>query len=297
MRNAWPRPHPILLALVALGLLLGQGTVTLIYLGSLLLHESSHMSVARALGLHVARVDLYPFGGQAEIPDLELAGPLAEVLVAVAGPLANLAAIGVAAAMLRYRLALPLRGELLLDVNALMLAVNLLPAYPLDGGRIWHALRARTIGWTPAGREAIALGRLVAVLLAGLGVLAQLMGYAGWEAVVLAGIILWAQRGAERRMPLSRWALWLRALAALSRGEVLPLQAFAAASSSELRHVLRRLFGGRAHRVYIYEGGRVVGALDDQALYEAAQKGELRRPLGEILRREARDSGTPRGSP
>ena len=297
MRSPWPRPHPLLLALVALGVLLGQGTVLLIYIGSLLLHESSHMSVARALGLHVARVDLYPFGGQAEIPDLELAGPLAESLVAIAGPFANLVAVGVAALMLRWQLALPVRGELLFDVNLAMLAVNLLPAYPLDGGRVLHAVRARAAGWTPAGREALALGRVIAFLLAAGGAIAQLLGYPGWEAVALAGIVLWAQRGLARRMPLSRWALWLRALAALSRGEVLPLQAFAAASGSELRHVLRRLFGGRAHRVYVYEGGRVVGALDDQALYDAAQEGDLHRTMGDILRREVRDRGTPRGSP
>ncbi len=297
MRPALPRPHPLLLALLALGVLLGQGTIVVIYLGTLLLHESSHMAAARTLGLHVARVELYPFGGEADIPDLEMAGPLSEVLVAVAGPLANLVALGVAAGLLRYHLALPSRAQLLFDVNLAMLAVNLLPAFPLDGGHIVRAVRSRIVGWTPAGREAIALGRLIAAVVAVIGIVAQLAGYPGWQAVMLACVILWAQRGVARRMPLSRWALWLRALAALSRGEVLPLQAFAAASGSELRHVLRRLFGGRAHRVYVYEGGRVVGALDDQALYDAAQEGDLHRTVGEILRREGRHRLPPGGSP
>jgi stage IV sporulation protein FB len=296
MRSPLPRPHPLLLILLAIGVLLGQGTALVVYIGTLILHESSHVAVARSLGLRVGRIDLYPFGGQAEIPDLELAGPLVEALVAIAGPLANLVAVAAAALVMRYGLAGAARGDLLLDVNLAMLAVNLLPAYPLDGGRIFHALRSRAIGWTPAGREALLLGRLIAFALAALGVLAQLMGYPGWQAVLLAVVILWAQRGIERRSPLSRWALWLRALAALSRGEVLPLQAFAAASGSELRQVLRRLFGGRAHRVYVYEGGRVVGALDDQALYEAAQDGDLRRTVGEILSREAsKDSRSRRG--
>ncbi len=297
MKSRLPRPHPLLLMLLAAGVLLGQGTAVVVYLGSLLLHESSHVAAARSLGLRVGRVELYPFGGQADIPDLELAGPLAEVLVAIAGPLANLAALAAAALLLRYGIATTARGDLLFDVNLAMLAVNLLPAYPLDGGRIFHALRSRAIGWSPAGREALALGRLIAFTLALGGIVAQLAGYPGWEVIVLAGVILWAQRGIERRLPLSRWALWLRALAALSRGEVLPLEAFAAASGSELRQVLRRLFGGRAHRVYVYEGGRVVGALDDQALYDAAQEGDLHRTVGEILQREDQDRGRRRGSP
>ncbi len=297
MRSPLPRPHPILLALLAIGLLFGQGTILVIYIGSLLLHESSHVTVARSLGLRIARIELYPFGGQADIPDLELAGPLAEILVALAGPLANMVALAAAALLLRFHLSMPGRTELLFDVNLAMLLVNLLPAYPLDGGRVVHAWRSRAVGWTPAGREALALGRLVALLVAAAGAVAQLSGYPGWQAVVLAGVILWAQRGVARQMPLSRWALWLRALAALSRGEVLPLQAFAAASGSELRLVLRRLFGGRAHRVYVYEGGRVVGALDDQALYDAAQEGDLDRTMGEILRREALDRRAPHGPP
>lgn len=288
MRLPLPRPHPLLLLLLALGLLLGQGTILVIYIGSLLLHESSHLAAARSLGLHVSRIEIYPFGGQADIPDLELAGPLAEILVAAAGPLANLLALAVAAFLMRFQLAMPGRVELLLDVNLAMLLVNLLPAFPLDGGRIFHAVRSRAAGWTPAGREALALGRLIALGLAASGVVAQLAGYPGWQAVALAAVILWAQRGIARQMPLSRWALWLRAMAALGRGEVLPLQAFAAASGSELRYVLRRLFGGRAHRVYVYEQGRVVGALDDQALYDAAQAGEIHRTVGEILRREDR---------
>jgi len=297
MRYPLPRPHPLLLALLAAGVLLGQGPVLVVYAGSLLLHESGHLAVARGLGLRVARLELYPFGGQAEIPDLELAGPLAEFLVAIGGPLLNLVAVGAAALLLRYDLATPARAGLLLDVNAAMLALNLLPAYPLDGGRVLHALRSRAIGWTPAGREALALGRAVALALAAGGIVAQLAGYPGWQAVLIALIVLWAQRGIARQMPLSRWALWLRAMGALSHGEVLPLAAFAAASGSELRHVLRRLFGGRAHRVYVYERGRLVGALDDQALYDAAVQGELTRTMGDLLAAQERDRRPPRGSP
>jgi len=286
-----PRPHPLLLALLAAGVLLGQGTAVLVYLGVLLLHESSHMAVASGLGLRVERVELYPFGGQADIPDLELAGPLAEALVAAAGPLANVAGLAAAAILLRHHLALPARALLLLDVNLAMLLVNLLPAYPLDGGRIWHAWRSSRVGWTPAGREALRLSRGVALALLAAGVVAQLAGYPGWELAALAVLLAWAQRGAARRMPLTRWAVWLRAMAALGRGEVLPLHAFAAASGSEVRHVLRRLFAGRAHRVYVYERGRVVGALDDQALYDAAERGDLRRTLGEVLALEDRTRG------
>jgi stage IV sporulation protein FB len=67
MKSRLPRPHPLLLMLLAAGVLLGQGTAVVVYLGSLLLHESSHVAAARSLGLRVGRVELYPFGGQADI--------------------------------------------------------------------------------------------------------------------------------------------------------------------------------------------------------------------------------------
>lgn len=284
-----PRPHPLLLALLAFGLATGQAPQVVIYLLTLFLHEACHSVAARSLGFQMGRVDLYPFGGHAEIPGIELRGPLAEALVAMAGPLGNFAGLALGTALWRFGLGDPQRARLIVDANFIMIAVNALPAFPLDGGRILRAYRAAQSGIGQATAEAIRLTRALSVLLLAIGGIGQLAGYPGWQLVVLAVVLLSAAGGEERRVPYARWTLWLRALESLRRGEVLPLQSLAAGRGSELRYVLHRLFGQRAHRVYVFDQGKFLGALDDDQLYRAARKGELHRTLGEIVRE--RDQG------
>jgi Zn-dependent protease len=141
--------------------------VVLLY-GSVLVHELSHCVVARAFGLAVRRVLLYPLGGFSEI-EQEPPTPAREFLVSVAGPLTSLALAGCGFAL---NLALDPGGipRVLIDqlilANLLVGVFNLLPGLPLDGGRI---LRAGV--WKLTGKPGTATiaaawaGRGLAVLL------------------------------------------------------------------------------------------------------------------------------------
>jgi len=115
---------------------------------SVLLHELSHALVARRFDLRIRGITLFLFGGVAEMED-EPPSPRAEFLVAVAGPIASLL-IGVACAGIW---ALGKAGEwpvsivavigYLAMINVVLVVFNLIPAFPLDGGRmlraaLWH---------------------------------------------------------------------------------------------------------------------------------------------------------------
>jgi Zn-dependent protease len=150
----------------------------LIFYFSLLAHEMGHALVARRLGVSVDGITLWIFGGVARLRgDAATAG--AEAKIAVAGPMVTLVlivAFGVAAVGLGAAGGPPLvdSGALWLAfVNAMLLVFNLVPAFPLDGGRIlrawlWHRRGDR---YTATATAAL-LSRVFSFLMIGLGLLA-----------------------------------------------------------------------------------------------------------------------------
>jgi len=142
-----------------------------------LLHEFGHIFTARAFGVTTPEVILLPIGGVsrlARIPEK----PSEEFLIAVAGPAVNVV-IGAILIMAGARLgpdalasiANPATSfiERLAVVNLFLAAFNLIPAFPMDGGRVLRALLASRFGYVRATEIAAAIGQWVAFLLGFLG--------------------------------------------------------------------------------------------------------------------------------
>ncbi len=168
----------------------------LAFFGCLLAHELSHSVVARRRGLRVRRIRLFVFGGVSEI-EQEAGSPGDELAITAAGPAASLL---LAAAFLGAAAAVPSAAgvwddvlELLAVVNLALAVFNLLPGFPLDGGRVLRAVAWRLTGsFARATRIAVWGGRLIALLLgaAGTGLLLAARDPAGlwWLAI---GWFLW----------------------------------------------------------------------------------------------------------
>lgn len=126
---------------------------------ALLLHELAHALVARRLGFRVVDITLWPLGGMARLEG-SFHRPGDEAVVAIAGP-----AINIALALL----AIPLRGipgmSVWFAVNAALGVGNLLPAFPMDGGRLLRAWFARRVSMVEATRAAASIGSFFALLL------------------------------------------------------------------------------------------------------------------------------------
>lgn len=161
---------------------------------SIVLHEIGHAMVARRFDLPIRRIVLFIFGGVAEM-EREPDEARHEFLVAVAGPAVSLALAGVFHAV---ALGLVLSGAgaaavgvaaYLALINLVLVAFNLVPAFPLDGGRV---LRSALWAWKGdfrwATRITSAIGSVFAIALIGLGVFAVIAGR------LLAGI-WWALLG------------------------------------------------------------------------------------------------------
>ena len=102
---------------------------------ALLLHESAHAVMAQAMGVRVRSLELMPFGCTAHIESFAVVSPGAEIAMAAAGPLANLAL----AALLQFGADVTAEDTFLAALyrsNLSLAAVNLLPALPMDGGRV-----------------------------------------------------------------------------------------------------------------------------------------------------------------
>jgi Zn-dependent protease len=196
----------------------------LLFFISLLAHELGHALVARRLGVEILGIDLWFFGGIAKM-DREPDTPGDEFKIAVAGPLVSAAVVGICvglgvlmvgwndfldAALLRTGVDVT-PGLLLLSwlatINAFVFVFNLLPAFPLDGGRIARAVVWRVTGdRLRATRVAAGLGQALAYVLIGLGLYLALLtdaAFSGLWMAVLGWFLLQAARGAVAQTVVS----------------------------------------------------------------------------------------------
>ena len=187
----------------------------LVLFGSLIVHELGHAIVARRQGIEVRRIELFLFGGLTQM-SRDAASPAEEFKIAAAGPLATfcflLVCLGVdlaivgphrlldAARLVSVQITPVLLAlSWLLFWNVLLLIFNLVPAFPLDGGRIARALIWRVTGDKSRGtRIAAKLGQGFAVLLAGIGLWLLLAygSFGGLWLIAIAFLLGQSARGA-----------------------------------------------------------------------------------------------------
>lgn len=195
----------------------------LVLFGSLIVHELGHALVARRQGIVVRRIDLFLFGGLTEM-SRDAASPGEDFKIAAAGPLAtfgfvllclgvDLAIVGphrlIHAAKLDTTVSITpvlLSLSWLLFWNVLLLVFNLVPAFPLDGGRIARAIVWRLTGEKSRGtRVAAKMGQGFALLLAGVGVWATLeyRSFSGVWLIAIAFLLYQSARAAIVQTALS----------------------------------------------------------------------------------------------
>lgn len=169
-------------------------TAALLLFVSVFLHELAHSVVARRYGIPVSSITLHIFGGVSQL-EREPERPGAEFLIAVVGPLTSFAIAAVLA--LATALAGPGPGaralmQYLIFVNAIVGVFNLVPGFPLDGGRLLRAVLWKLQGnLQSATRMASRAGGLVALGLIGLGVVRVFTGeFLGGIWLVLIGLFL-----------------------------------------------------------------------------------------------------------
>ncbi|MGI8715531.1 MAG: site-2 protease family protein [Solirubrobacteraceae bacterium] len=188
----------------------------LLLFASLIAHELGHALIARRQGIEVKQIDLFLFGGLTQM-SRDAATPGEDFKISVAGPLATLAVILVCLAVdvaivgtHRLTHAIVLDSDIqitpvllslswLLPMNVLLLVFNLVPAFPLDGGRIARSVVWRLTGDKRRGTQVAARmgqGFSIVMAAAGLWMLLSLGSFAGLWLLALAYMLYQAARGA-----------------------------------------------------------------------------------------------------
>ncbi|MBS4022924.1 MAG: site-2 protease family protein [Dethiobacter sp.] len=269
--------HWVFILLVFLLAFYGYLGETLILFGLVLAHEVVHMLVARAHGLEVGEVVLFPFGGVARIEDVLELDPQVESNVAMSGPLFNFFLVAIAlvayANMPEWQ-----KNETFLffiRCNLVLGFFNLLPALPLDGGRILRARLTSLLGFQQATEVAIRISKLMSVVMLLLG---MYLFYDGHFHITLFAAAFFLYFAATREHTVAVYA-FIRSLSSkkkvlLDQG-VMPVVILMALDDAPLKEVLRRFAMKKYHRILIVgRDGRIIGeAMESDIIDTIMSKG------------------------
>jgi Zn-dependent protease len=170
----------------------------IVLFGCVVLHEFGHIWAARRYGIRTPDVTLLPIGGVAKMERMP-EKPSQEIAVALAGPAVNalIALVLIAVLGLRFdpeQVSLAaLQSTFLAQValaNVVLLGFNLIPAFPMDGGRVLRALLAMWLGYTRGTQVAARIGQVLAVVFA-------ILGFMGNPLLVLIAIFIFLGAAGE----------------------------------------------------------------------------------------------------
>jgi Zn-dependent protease/CBS domain-containing protein len=250
--------------------------------GVVVLHELGHALAARRYGIKTRDITLLPIGGVARLERMP-EDPKQELVVALAGPAVNVVLAAILFGVL-YAASIPITspaevatfgGNLLsqLFVANIFLAVfNMIPAFPMDGGRVLRALLAMRMDYVRATRTAAGIGQFIAILFG-------LVGLMGNPLLLVIALFVWVGAAAEAGavqfkaglagVPVER--AMVREFATLAPGDTLAAAA-------------RRVIDGFQHDFPVTTDGKVVGVLSrDELLRGLAEAGPDGR-VGDFMR-------------
>jgi Zn-dependent protease/predicted transcriptional regulator len=257
----------------------------LVLFGIVVLHELGHALVARRYGIRTRGITLLPIGGVARLERIP-EDPWQELMVALAGPAVNvvLAAAIYLGLVLARGLSLSPAGAVLrvgggfvqqlFWVNVLLVVFNLLPAFPMDGGRVLRALLAMRLDYIQATQIAAAIGQAMAVVFGLLGLF--------WNPfLIFIAVFVWLAGAQEAGVVAMRSALGgipvMRAMITDFR---------ALRSDDPVSEAVGHLLGGFQQDFPVVEDDRLVGVLTRSDLAAALARHGPDTHVGDVMQRD-----------
>jgi len=266
-----------------------MGTVAaLLFFASLLAHELAHSFVARSKGIPVEGITLFIFGGMARMR-LEAEDPRDEFQIAVVGPLSSLAIAGLFAMvwwlgrLAGWSPAIAVAAGYLAFLNALLAVFNLMPGFPLDGGRLFRALVWQATGdVTKATRWATAGGRWFGYLLMAFGALQLFAGAVlGGMWLIFIGWFLQNAAGMSLRQFVVR-----NLLEGVGAREIMTANPDAVPADLPLQELVDTHFLRKRHQAFpVVEGGRPVGLVTLQHVKRLARQEWPAKRVSDVMKR------------
>jgi len=262
------------------GTLQGVGFILALF-GCVLLHEFGHALTARRYGIKTRDITLLPIGGVARLERMP-EEPRQELAVALAGPAVNV----VLAAVLYFWLAgqgrmEPITSlsvsqgpflERVMIVNLTLAAFNLIPAFPMDGGRVVRALLAMRLEYTRATHIAAALGQGLALILGFIGLFSD-------PFLIFIALFVWIGAAQEASMAQMKSAL---GGIPVSRAMVTDFETIA--ETAPLGNAVDILLRGAQEDFPVTREGELVGILERRGLVAGLTKHGRDVPVAQVMR-------------
>jgi len=231
---------------------------TLLIFLCVLLHEFGHAFAARAFGIRTPDITLLPIGGVARLERMP-SNPRQELLIAIAGPAVNV--VIAIAIFLVIGGVLPIHEFVLIDtasgsllakllfVNVLLVLFNLIPAFPMDGGRVLRALLATQMRYSTATGIAARVGQVIAVLFG-------VASVTPWGGPMLAIIAAFVFLGAQQELAYARFRDAAQGLrvgqAMITRFRALPISLKVADIATSLAESSQEIFPFVDERLHLH---------------------------------------------
>ena len=264
------RLSPVTLPMMALAVWLGEGMRLAVMAGSILLHELAHIAAARLLHVRVVELELTPVGGAARMENLWRLRPGQIASVALAGPMCNLCIMVFAAALCWWNLLAPDWTAALIEQNMMILLFNLLPALPMDGGRVLCGVLLRKMTPEGAAKVGVRIGQGLAVILTALSVYGLMRGRLNIT-LPAAAVFLLVSAGREQRQAVCSGIDSVMGRAAeLEREGALPVRWLAVGEETSVHETAARLRPGFMHLIAVYDDKmRLTGIVGEDRLMDA----------------------------
>ncbi|MDQ3348821.1 MAG: site-2 protease family protein, partial [Acidobacteriota bacterium] len=251
--------------------------------GCVVLHEYGHALTARRYGIRTRDITLLPIGGVARLERMP-EEPLEELKVALAGPAVNvvialllfgwLRASGAGDSVEGVGVTTGTFAERVMLANVFLAAFNLLPAFPMDGGRALRAFLATRMEYTRATQRAAFIGQGMAVLFA-------FIGLQGNPMLIFIALFVWIGAGQEASMVQMKSAL---AGIPVRRAMLTDFRALAPAST--LGDAADLVLAGSQQDFPVVADGRITGMLTRSDLLAALARGGRSATVADHMKRE-----------
>jgi Zn-dependent protease/CBS domain-containing protein len=268
---------------------IGGTAFVLLLFGCVLLHELGHALTARSFGIQTPDITLLPIGGVARLDRIP-EEPKQELLIAIAGPLVNVVIALILFSILHFRgtvsdltdLQTPRLGMMtkLGIVNVLLVLFNLIPAFPMDGGRVLRALLAMKMNYARATRIAATIGQGLAFLFGFVGLFG--LGPVGANPM-LVFIALFVYFGASSESATARMK---DVTAGIAVGEAMVSDVRKLSPIATLDDAVEAMLHSSRHEFAITdEAGHLLGVLTRDAIVSALRQQDGSTPVTEAMTR------------
>ncbi|MDZ7692374.1 MAG: site-2 protease family protein [Balneolaceae bacterium] len=244
------------------------------------LHEFGHALAARRYGIDTRDINLLPIGGVARLERMP-EDPKQELVVAAAGPAVNVAIAGV----LFLLILITGQGQMdishhvtgsnflsdLLVINIILVVFNLIPAFPMDGGRVLRALLAFKMKRAKATRIAGSVGQLLAI-----GFI--LFGLFYNPFLLFIGIFVFLGAGAESRQVSMAESMKLTTAKDVMTGNYQSISL-----SASVAQAASMMLGNRSTELVVTNGDRFEGIVSYRSVIQALQEGKSERPIVDLV--------------